>query len=262
MRTLVSFSGGLDSTYVLWKLLATTDDEVTAVFFDDRYQSESDFSGRTRPEISGYQEIVVNNIAEWLKTNVRGFSLEKKNIISFAEDETREIYAIRNYAAPLINNNQADRIAFGNVWIPLAQRRAAGIPEDILKLPMVSHAAYRAFESAANRGSIYFPLAEKDIGKATIISEMPMALQNLSVSCISPLVDSMGSIISCGVCKKCKDVQFFRTKLGEGIPPLEVENLRNVSRRSGDSSYRAKLKEGIWENVSESYEPPFYRSSG
>ena len=34
MRTIIGNSGGLDSTYALWKLLSTTDDEVTVVLLN------------------------------------------------------------------------------------------------------------------------------------------------------------------------------------------------------------------------------------
>ena len=40
MKTFVSFSGGMDSTYLLWKLLSETTDEVIALAFD----ASSDFT--------------------------------------------------------------------------------------------------------------------------------------------------------------------------------------------------------------------------
>ena len=40
MKTLIAFSGGIDSTYIAWKLLQEMNDEIVLAYFDQFYITE------------------------------------------------------------------------------------------------------------------------------------------------------------------------------------------------------------------------------
>ena len=68
-KTLVAVSGGLDSSYVLWKLLSATDDEVSPIYFDQSYVVNAQ---RTyQPDLSVIQTRKVKSILGCVSSNVR-----------------------------------------------------------------------------------------------------------------------------------------------------------------------------------------------
>ena len=82
MKTVLNISGGLDSTYVLWKLLSTTSEEITAVFFqsthiDDDTRKKYNLGGALRDNrfVNDQQNEIIDIIGKWLKSNVRNFKI-------------------------------------------------------------------------------------------------------------------------------------------------------------------------------------------
>ena len=75
-KTCISITGGVDSTYLLYKTLSETQDEVTAFHVD--------FTELT-PEVNSanLEKMSAQNVVNWLKSNVRGFKFENIVAISF-----------------------------------------------------------------------------------------------------------------------------------------------------------------------------------
>ena len=84
-KTCISITGGVDSTYLLYKTLSETQDEVTAFHVD--------FTELT-PEVNSanLEKMSAQNVVNWLKSNVRGFKFE--NIVAISKEDMR-YYATR-----------------------------------------------------------------------------------------------------------------------------------------------------------------------
>ena len=244
MRTLVSFSGGLDSTYVLWKLLTTTEDEVTACFLDARYVTEDNAGGLAIPAHRHlYQEICADNVVNWLKANTRPFNFYKKNIYSMQDDEILVVWFAR-YAAGLANENKYDRFITG-------AHPSANAPNGGLR----ARVEHGEFNKLAKRGSYEHPLTiygdddlvvvppwRLDISQQMV--ETPSALQDLTVSCLNATSGEGTQIVSCGTCFKCLRNKFVRSRLSEGATPSvvyeeintlasQLEHMRVISESAG-----------------------------
>ena len=76
MKTLLFFSGGIDSVWLLHKLLTTTKDEVTAVYVDPTYMDKH--VGKYNLVQSIYTKQKVTKLIKWFKSNCRDFEFKIK----------------------------------------------------------------------------------------------------------------------------------------------------------------------------------------
>lgn len=215
MKTLVSFSGGLDSTYIMWKLLTTTDDEITAVFFDQRYNIVNANHGES--ELAPYLDIVSNNVAEWLRTNIRGFHFIKKPVFELKDDEVLTVHFAR-YGANLVEQGLFDRIASGQVGFGDACLNQIGLTTRVI-------AAEREFHRITSKGKFWTPLMEWNKRTPHQLAEMPRDLIKLANSCQRPHIDGFGEVSACGNCEKCDRNAYFIGLLNQSITPDEAVKL-------------------------------------
>jgi hypothetical protein len=202
MRTLVAFSGGLDSTYILWKLLKESDKQITAMFLDTRYMINCNLGQAPVEEQSVYLEVAIERIVSYLQ-NIRHFEYVKKNVYSFLPDERLCVHFAR-YAANQINLGNYDEAMHGE------QSRRSG---------RLAYAATVAFSQIADISKFTCPLRPTIWNKWTShqLQELPIELSNLTISCQMPRVSVDGNINQCGTCAKCVRGSFVGLKLSEGI---------------------------------------------
>lgn len=214
-KTFISFSGGLDSTYGLWKVLTETQDTVTAfaINTDDMTQPE-----RTKYDVRSFYGVDnqrVTQAAAWLKTNVRDFTLiihpfdPAYAVRGYGNVNSPMPYMTR-YAVPRVNSGEYDKIVFcaekendgfangGTV----AVRRTGSIP------------AKEIFLSDATRGSINFPLIDADYTQANSLAELPPDLLKI-VNIYSPDNPVF----------KSKKIGWFMDRLNEGKTTAEIYDL-------------------------------------
>jgi hypothetical protein len=238
MKTVISLSGGLDSTYVLWKLLSTTTEEITAIFLDNQKLSKEDVE---KYDIRGYENIninvqqreVVQNICEWLKKNVRSFTFIKHPIDSsrFHLDNTNSLitYFI-DYSIEMINAGTIDKIVCSTEkendgW-------SHGGTKNGIRRPG-SMEFYDRFIANAKRGELSFPLLDAPYTQANALKEMPNELINLSSSC------SRSPVAPCGECFKCKKRQFFLDQINEGKTLEEIIALVESNSLHEDGTWKS-----------------------
>ena len=218
-KTAVGMSGGLDSVYVLWKLLSTTDDEVTAVHFDQTYVSDNKRS--YQPELSVYQKRTISEIVFWLKSNVRDFTFETRIVKNISSDQSFMVYFIDNLA-PSVSDGTYDRICFG------IGPRWENFPNISRTCPDGTVTNYdnrktsTVYLNAMTRNGLdtekfWVPIREWNANTFKIISELPSALYDLTYSCIKPSIDSDGNYIVCGECQKCHIRGIAKHKISEGV---------------------------------------------
>ena len=186
MRTLVSLSGGMDSTYLLWKLLSETTDEITAINLDwantDPYlRGKYDLRSFTPEDWTFDHSDKPQTIAAWLKANVRDFTTVTEPMVS--EFMSKDINFPNNppsyltrYAIKKINNNELDRICLSNEWENDGMANGGTVGRNRRPGAWV---AYDTFVATATRGSIEFTLLDMDYNQAYALAEMPKELIDL-----------------------------------------------------------------------------------
>jgi len=213
MKTIIPLSGGLDSTYALWKLLSETSDEVTALFvnmdnFDTAWNLRYDLRGFS----GGDDPTLAFTVFEWLKQNVRTFTLlnhsfDTNNLVrGFGKTNNPQVYATR-YAIPKINEGEYDRISFAvekenDGWSnggTINFRRPGSI------------AAREIFVATAQRGSIDFPLVTSNYTQANALFELP-----------KPLLDIIIAYSENDTSFKYKKKQWLKSLLNEGKTTEEI----------------------------------------
>jgi hypothetical protein len=217
MKIMIGFSGGMDSTYVLWKTLMQTQDEVTAVFIRTQNISRKTYDRYDMRTFSGLQEEenVAATIANWLNNNIRTFSFtpvdfsEQYVVRGFGHPNSPQTYLAR-YAASQMSNGNCDKLLLcsekeNDGWANAGtvQTRRTG-----------AEAALDAFTQTATRGSIEWPLIQSNYTQAYALSELPSELQSL----LSPCSEDNDSY-------KCRKRRWFQNLLNEGKTPEETWNI-------------------------------------
>jgi hypothetical protein len=183
MKTIVPISSGLDSTYVLWKLLTETQDEITAVLFD-----LSDVNRETINEfkLNSFNVETSNvgsadKIIQWLRANVRDFTFKAVQFSEdiFLKDDTRPNNppgCVVRYALPFINDGTFDQIVlsnekendgFANGGTVTIRRNGAWV-------------AHEEFVFGAQRGKLNFMLLDMNYTQGQAFLEMPQELIELA----------------------------------------------------------------------------------
>jgi 7-cyano-7-deazaguanine synthase in queuosine biosynthesis len=233
MKTIISVSAGLDSTYLLWRLLSNTSDEITAVFMDAsdlEFQSVAinkyDFRWMDNNEVIKSRKNTINQICNWLKENVRDFTLEihtmditrlHKGLASVNKPNGMNTYFI-DLAVERINNNEFDRIACAN------ERQNDGYSHGGSKNGVRRPGAmefYDRFVAAATRGQIDFILTDEPYTQANALLEMPQVLIDMTSSCVVETSFQQ----PCGTCVKCIKRKFFCDQIAAGKTAQEIYDL-------------------------------------
>lgn len=212
MKTIISFSGGLDSTYLLWKLLTETEDEITAVLIStDTIEGNAPLKYDLRAFL-GSDSANAIAAAEWLNANVRPFTFINQNfdtsfvVQGYGNPNSPPTYLAR-YVTPLINNGTYDRFVLCN------EKENDGYSNGgtVSNRAPGSLAAREIFISGATRGSIQFPLIEANYTQAVALSSIPQDLLEIIDVC----VDSPTRF-------KCQKKQWFQNLLGQGKTTEEI----------------------------------------
>jgi len=201
-KSLVLFSGGLDSTYVLYKMLSETDDEITAVTFQRDYDSELYVA---YPPINFLR---LPSLIEELR-KIRNFN---HSMITVTEEEmnpnTDHTYTyFISYAAPFLNDGTYDRIVTGRTseqWDKFVKVS----DEKIIKGSPTNIAATRLWRNIVTRGEVWNPLQQnvwhENFNKWHAFYYLPQNLYRLTLSCNRPIaIDNGTSNKACGQCYKC-----------------------------------------------------------
>lgn len=234
MKTLLSISGGADSTYLLWKILIETTDEVTAINVDvnsitQKMKIKYDIRGFSYEEDSQNSN-KVQSIVDWLKINVRDFTFISESINEdFLSRDMRyptgaHVYFTR-YAINKINTNIVDRLCMSSEWendgfsnggtVGLTRNPASIIAKDV-------------FIKNATRGSIEFSLLDMDYNHSYAVSELPTELYNIIV---------LNEVQST---PKFLKRQWFRDRLAEGKSPKEIGDIAKA---------KCMLPNGKWHSM-------------
>lgn len=223
-KTLITLSGGLDSTYIAWRLLSTTTDDITAHHYD---QSMLTDAGRPtfQSNLATWQEKANVNIISWFDKNIRPLNYTRqtvKNDEIIMSDMSASIHMLKDTARKVLTG-EFDLIYFG-----YGQRRMT-LPNFVTRneSPLLltgPNGIYRnAFASVAGDSlALKFPILDWATNVAMILEELPADLYALTDSCTKPLgLTDDGLAVRCGACVKCIVQDIARFKLDDGLPASE-----------------------------------------
>ena len=204
MTTLVMFSGGLDSTAMLYRLLTQTDQDLRV-----HHLRMVNREGRAQAEQEATEAVVA-----WCRANCRPFRYSESGI-DFADLDTVPIdYLTVAFVAcqVVIDTPGCNRIAVGTLHADLDEvKRKVSVAQRTVFEAM--YACYRARKVGEPVVEWIYPVYE--MTKAQVAASLPPALRDASWSCRRPVKAGAGYRI-CGECKPCR----FRAKVSEelGIP--------------------------------------------
>lgn len=224
MNTLLAWSGGLDSTLILHRLLTQTDDTVHCFYLDLSTVQYTDPRSKADPflDICTAEKVVLPRAAAWLSGNARSFTYEVISVTSINEDEWMTPTVVRR-AAALVSGY--DRFIFGR-----------SVEEDSLHSGRKSAPWYRQLwhDLAPVGKPMEWPLVTLNQGRAHAMAELPPALQDLLISCLAPTVVD-GNVNKCGGCYKCRMSADAMPMLANGQSATLVE--RYLLKRKGVGAY-------------------------
>lgn len=243
-KSLVLFSGGLDSTYVLYKMLSETDDEITALTLQRDYDSEVKIA---YPPINFLR---LPKLIEELR-KIRNFTHIMKTV---TEEEINPItdhtytYFI-NYAAPFLNDGTYNRIVTGRTseqrdkFVKVfADKIIGGSPANI--------AATRLWKSIVTQGEVYNPLQtnvwHENFNKWHTSYYLPTNLYKLTSSCSTPIaIDDGKWNTACGQCYKCLWDEKVTQLISLGYTAIMIDEWRKL--KAYDYGLRKNLiNQSIW----------------
>ena len=200
-KTCISITGGVDSTYLLYKTLSETQDEVTAFHVD--------FTELT-PEVNSanLEKMSAQNVVNWLKSNVRGFKFE--NIVAISKEDMR-YYATREALkqGQKYIENGFDKFLIAKIYGDIGRSTTGNL----------------AFINTLKNNfptKVFTPLRDIKQGKPHAIVNLPKELYNITLKCGKCTIEN-GIMTPCGKCNfKCKYVAFCEEKLNDGWTPDKV----------------------------------------
>ncbi len=197
MKTILFFSGGMDSTYVLYKLLTETDDVVRAVYL--RKPVGTNFR---IPLMTEDQLPLLNSLVTELKA-IRDFEFVVHDIETSNEELRHWYLQAVTYAAPLLNSGEFDRMSTGRTWEQHDQKcfigsTFVGTPSEM--------AVQKLWDRDVTQGVLWNPLEtheyHQDFCRAHALTHLPTEIQALTTSCHYPVVTA-NSATPCGNCHRC-----------------------------------------------------------
>jgi hypothetical protein len=226
MKTLVLFSGGTDSTYVLYKLLTETDDEVTALTLERT--EDLGIKGLAGPPESNLR---IPKLVEELK-KIRNFTHIKKIVTKDEINEETDHYYTYGitWAAPFLNDETYDRLATGRTWEQHDQNLFKNT--SIRGTPALL-ASKRLFKKLTTRGELWNPLATHEyhdkFNKWHIFKYLPKNLLQFTFSCDQPIVCDDGSWNErCYECYKCLWDEKVLEMIDQGYNDVQIDSYRRL----------------------------------
>lgn len=248
MKTIIGNSGGLDSTYALWKLLTTTNDDVTVVLLntDDltgEVMRKFDVRSFNSAQSNSSRAARVRSIVNWLSTNVRPCTLSEVRLDATVlrrgvEYPNNPQTIIVDWAVQKINAGEADKV------VVTTERENDGFSNGgtIASRAPGAIAAKDRFVADATRGELSFILLDMNYHQGVAIRELPAELYALTRSCDSPAPEP------CGVCFKCSKRKFFAEAISQGKTDEEIRSYVALKSELPNNRWRS-MKFWIAEDV-------------
>jgi hypothetical protein len=215
-KTLIAFSGGTDSTFLAWKRLTESKENITLFFLDARKAENGEkVSLNQTCELAAALRIV-----DWLSHNVR--------VVTFWHIDSPALNK-GEWMSPTVMRVGGDLMSAGFDKFHTGR----SIENTRAHWGQKTQAWYLdIFAKHATRGTISFPLLEQGLSRAHALAYMPQDLQALTMGCFdTKMVD--GLPVRCGKCFKCMMEQEVRDMLAAGGTADEICDHQLQKRGAG-----------------------------
>lgn len=233
MKTLLGFSGGLDSTYLLHRLLTMTDDEVVCFWMDLTHIERVTAVGRVPyyNDLLPAERIIAPRVIGWMGKNVRPVAFEVvKGVIYEAEPDDFPKGSSRGWrvipmlkcAARQVVAGSFDRFVYGKS------------PENIRtpNQPARDRWYQEWWAKAAPKTTFETPLIELWHGRPHALASLPADVQALMLTCNDPRFVDMEPM-ACNACEKCMLTFESRRLLANGCDPDAILDFLLRRRKAG-----------------------------
>lgn len=264
MKTLLLFSGGIDSVWLLQKLLTDTDDEITALHVNDYYITEGPNDHWSvqylEDSFSLYELESARKISKLFKTNHRDFDFVIRNGKNVNSDMfvSSGPYRFQYYAylgAKFANEFGFDRVVTGN-----------GVRELDINLEKDSHINLVSpyftnirsmFSSTLNEGvtcTYEHPFRTTYlVNKMQRHIDVPSNIRQIAATCHLPKWnDDLNKFDNCHECRKCNYHFYVEHIIAEGLcevadfPTFFSTNINeSMTYVVGDNSYTTTKRQMI-----------------
>jgi hypothetical protein len=275
MKILVSFSGGFDSTYIMYKLLKETDHEITAVCF---YGYHKDLCISVQPTLSRIQpnlDIIVQELKK-----IRDFTFITKEIQRDEFNENDDLlsrYIIKDkmhpissgpldyfiwWSIPGVNAGLYDTLVHGISWEQMRKKYKTsdgteGSPKHV--------EAENKLKRYAPTARMWLPLLNHDFhhqfNRWHIFKYMPQILQRYCISCASPVENAETKVKEpCDFCFKCLWDRFTKNIVEHDVmtaEQLEEYRYKKALEYGGGNGITATMR--YWLPVEMRSEKAYYR---
>lgn len=250
MKSVMPFSGGVDSTYAAWKTLRETDNDLDLVFFDlsssdENVVSDMNYANATTAETVAVAKYRAQKIASWLTKNVRPVNLIilgiKKEMVHHKREGTNAFRIIMPILLNDINNEKYDQIlgAFEKENDGAAHGGSHYHKDGTVERGLGSKSSAKVFQQEATRGRFDLPLLEMKYTHANAFAEMPRELFDMTLSCDAPVHG-----VACGECFKCVKRKFFCEQVSSGASTDQIYD-RYIRQCSVDGRWWS-MKHWVW----------------
>jgi 7-cyano-7-deazaguanine synthase in queuosine biosynthesis len=192
MATLLMFSGGLDSTAALYKLLSDDPDELRV-----HHVHMINREARARAEHDAAAAIV-----DWCRAHCRPFRYSESTIDWTGLEAIPIDYVTIAYAAcqVAIDTPGCERIAVGTLAADLDEQKRK-VSASQRRVFDAMYACYR--ERKLGSASLRWLYPVYEMSKSQVVASLPEALRAVAWSCRRPVAIADGYRI-CGECKPCR----------------------------------------------------------
>lgn len=241
MNTLVAISGGMDSTFLMWKILSQSNDAVHAFYIDFSEVKPDEHTAPFYAKLAAIEIPACQRIVHWLGTNVRAMSFEVVTSGIVTNEEIPRASRQRrlpNY--PRSGNTRAWRVL---PMLTAASKLMTGRDRFVYGKTEENRRSsdYQAREQfdqlywkeiAPANTTFEMPLINERLTRAHALRDLPQELQALVISCDTPMLVN-GKPLLCGFCSKCVMTADARGKLKQGMSPEAIQEEHLRLRRAG-----------------------------
>lgn len=214
----MAFSGGLDSSYLAWLILSTTDDELKTFWMDLSHIVYQTPQGPERyyHDLLPAENIIAPRVIEWLSQNVRPVTFQiipnvrhDPEPVDFPGGTSRGWRVIPMLKTAVSLMAGFDRFVY------------AKSPENIRTPNQPARDAWyqKWWQENAPAGTTFeTPLLAAWQGRPHALSYLPSELLKIILTCNRPKIID-GEPVNCGKCDKCRLTAESKRLLAEGVDP-------------------------------------------